>query len=234
MAWQDKTQYLGLLSVAVLALVSFSHSDAFAQVYNSTTITGDEIKKSPAAAQILKSIELSKKILAELQSGKKIQTEHEKFVEEQRALAKAELEKDLSSFKKKYVDYTPKNAFSSFVNRVNSTYAPIYWDQFNFMNEKIRIATQAKEAVLNNGGTYFEAQKEYIKYASLPRTEMIRFVTDLNVKYGFTDEGLQSYFDDNGKLPRYEEDGAAICYGCDKYEKIKQVMLEQHERAKNT
>lgn len=223
-----------MLGIAVVLLVSLSHSEAFAQVYNSTTITGDEIKKSPAAAQILKSIELSKKILAELQSGKKIQTEHEKFIEEQRALAKAELEKDLSAFNKKYIDYTPKNAFSSFVNRVNSTHAPIYWDQFNFMNEKIRIATQAKEAVLSNGGTYLEAQKEYIKYASLPRTEMIRFVTDLNIKYGFTDEGLQSYFDDNGKLPRYEEDGTAICYGCDKYEKIKQVMLEQHERAKNT
>ncbi|WP_268541676.1 hypothetical protein [Candidatus Nitrosotenuis cloacae] len=233
MAWQ-KTAHFGLFGIAALFLVSFYNIDAFAQAYNSTTITGDEIKKNPTASQILKNIELSKKILAELQSGKKIQTEHEKFVEEQRALAKAELEKDLSSFNKKYIEYTPKNAFSSFVNRVNATYAPIYWDQFNFMNEKIRIATQAKETILNNGGTYLEAQKEYIKYASLPRTEMIRFVTDLNIKYGFTDEGLQSYFDDNGKLPRYEEDRTAICYSCDKYEKIKQVMLEEHERAKNT
>jgi hypothetical protein len=103
------------------------------------------------------------------------------------------------------------------------------------MNEKIKIATQAKEDVLKNGGSYAEAHAEYIKYASLQRTDMIKLVTDLNIKHGFTDEALQSYFDEDGKLPRYaDDDENTNCYACDKYEQVRDKMLAEHELEKTS
>jgi hypothetical protein len=43
---------------------------------------------------------------------------------------------------------------------------------------------------------------------------------------------MQSYFDDYGKLPRYENDDVSVCYGCDKYEQLKEQMLAEHELEK--
>ena len=48
----------------------------------------------------------------------------------------------------------------------------------------------------------------------MPRLEMISYIQELNVKYGFADENIQSNFDANGKLPRFEDDKNTPCYGC--------------------
>lgn len=226
--------------VASITLVLFSPSQASAQEVqvnkidsDFTVVAGEELKKNPTAIQILQNIELAKKRLAEMQNVEKQKTEREKFIDEQRRIAKELLDKDLNRMNKDYEDYTPKNAFARFVSGFNSTHQAMYWDQFEYMNQKIKIATQAKQAVLTNGGSYVQAQAEFIKYASMPRVEMISFVSDLNIKYGFTDEALQQYFDENGKLPRYENDDVAVCYACDKYEQIKMEMIAEHERSKS-
>lgn len=224
--------FLGI--IASVTLILFSPVQAMAEEIDSefTVVAGEELKKNPTAIQILQNIEIAKKRLAEMQNAQLQKTEQQKFVDEQRRIAKEFLEKDLAAINKKYEDFTPRNAFSKFVSDLSETHQAIYWDQFEYMNNKIKIATQAKESVLRNGGTYLEAQREYIKYASMPRAEMIEFVADVNIKHGFTDEGLQAYFDENGKLPRYEDDMVFVCYGCDKYEKIKEQMLAEHELKK--
>jgi hypothetical protein len=229
------------LSVAIAAslmIIVFSPMTAFAQTEKTnsdfTVVTGEELKKNPTAIQILQNIELAKKRLAEMQNTEKQKTEREIFIEEQRRLAKAELEKDLAAFNKKHEDYTPHNSFARFVSGFSEAHQEFYWDQFDYMNDKIKIATQAKEVILANGGSYTDAQKEFIKYASMSRVEMVSFVSDLNIKHGFTDAVLQSYFDENGKLPRYENDDLSICYACDKYEEIKTQMLAEHELQKRS
>jgi len=228
----------GLIVASALSL--FSAPAAFAQVdtqgYNFTTAVGEEIKKNPTALQILQNIEIAKQRLAEMQSGQYVKTEHQVFIDEQRRIAQEALEKDLASINKKYESFTPKNAFASFVNRTGAQHAELYWDQFDYLNEKIKIATAAKRAILENGGTYAEAQSEFIKLASMSRGEMIKFVSEINIKHGFTDFEMQSYFDANGKLPRYEnDDTVSVCYGCEEYEKIKQhLLLEDAQRKEST
>ncbi|MFB5610932.1 MAG: hypothetical protein ACE5RT_03915, partial [Nitrosopumilaceae archaeon] len=69
--------------------------------------------------------------------------------------------------------------------------------------------------VLENGGTFFEGQKEYYKYASMTRVEMVNLIEDFNVQHGFAEQNIQEYFDAYGKLPRYEDDADAPCYGCE-------------------
>ncbi|NIP62195.1 MAG: hypothetical protein GWN01_16135 [Nitrosopumilaceae archaeon] len=211
-----------LLSVTALTLPSL----VFAQESNSqfgefTKIEGEQIKNNPTAQQILERIEESKRILAEMQSQQPIVTEHQKFIQEQRRIAQKNLQRELDSMSKQYEEYSPRSAFSKFVSKLNSTHHGIYWDQFNYMEEKIILAREAKQLVLDAGGSFQDAQREYIKFASMPRSEMIQTIIDLNIKHGFAEAVLQENFDQDGKLPRYENDSMAKCYGCQEYLQVR-------------
>ncbi len=197
-----------IVTVLTLFATSFVVSDAFGQeqVSEFTVIKGDEIKNSPVAQQILQKIEESKRIMAELLAGKPVLTEQQKLVEEQRRIVKDRLDADLKRMDKDYESYTPRNSFAKFVSSVDPSFHALYWDQFNYMDEKIKIARIAKQLALADGATYEEAQAEYIKYASLTRVEMVNLVQDLNVKHGFADPRVQNIFDEYGKLMRYETD----------------------------
>jgi len=207
-----------IVTVLTLFATSFVVSNAFGQeqVSEFIVIEGDEIKNNPAAQQILQKIEESKRIMAELMAGKPILTEQQKLVEEQRKIVKERLDADLKRMDKDYESYTPRNSFAKFVSNVDPVFHDLYWDQFNYMDEKIKIARIAKQLVLADGATYEEAQAEYIKYASLTRVEMVKLVQDLNIKHGFADKRIQKIFDEYGKLVRYENDkDEAVCYGCE-------------------
>jgi hypothetical protein len=207
-----------IVTVLTLFASSFVISDAFGQeqVSEFTVIEGDEIKNNPVAQQILQKIEESKRIMAEMLAGKPILTEQQKLVEEQRRIVKEHLDADLKRMNKDYESYTPRNSFAKFVSGVDPSLHALYWDQFNYMDEKIKIARIAKQLALADGATHEEAQAEYIKYASLTRVEMVKLVQDLNVKHGFADQRMQKIFDEYGKLVRYENDkDEAVCYGCE-------------------
>ncbi|MBI2005943.1 MAG: hypothetical protein HYS75_01475 [Nitrosopumilales archaeon] len=207
-----------IVTVLTLFATSFAVSDAFGQeqVSEFTVIEGEEIKSNPVAQQILQKIEESKRIMAEMLAGKPVLTEQQKLVEEQRRIVKERLEADLKRMDKDYESYTPRNSFAKFVSSVDPNFHDLYWDQFNYMDEKIKIARIAKQLALADSATYEEAQAEYIKYASLTRVEMVKLVQDLNVKHGFADQRMQNIFDEYGKLVRYENDkDEAVCYGCE-------------------
>jgi hypothetical protein len=190
-------------SLFVLSIF-FSNNPVSAQTeYQFTSINGDEIKTSSVAKQILERIELSKKLLADLQAGKNLkQTEKQKFIEEQRKISQQKLQIQLDRMNKDYEPFTPRNAYAGFLTGVNATHHGIYWDQFNYMYEKTKLAKAAKQTVLDNGGTYIEAFQEYVKYASMTRGEMIKLNQELNIKHGFADTEIQKDFDKFGKLPR--------------------------------
>lgn len=180
---------------------------AFAQSQTTpgfTVLTGEQLKNNPFATNILDRIEQSKIILAQLQSGKKPPNEHQKFIEEQRTISKERLNADLARMNKQYENYTPRAAFGSFLSGINGTYHNLYWDQFNYLDNKIQIARSAMNDVLQNGGSYQEARQAYFKYASMTKVEMIKVNQDLNIKHGFADASVQKMFDKYGKLPRTE------------------------------
>jgi len=209
---------VAIATIFTLFAASFAVSEASGQeqVSEFTVIEGDEIKNNPVAQQILQKIEESKRIMAEMLAGKPVLTEQQKLVEEQRRIAKERLDSDLKRMDKDYESYTPRNSFAKFVSNVDPSFHDLYWDQFNYMDEKIKIARIAKQLALADGATYEEAQDEYIKYASLTRVEMVSLVQALNIKHGFADERMQKIFDEYGKLPRFENDeDEAVCYGCD-------------------
>lgn len=199
--------------------LSFADSDT-----KTTVKVADHLKNNPLALKIIAEMEAQKARYnqqQEQQEEKKIQQDR---LEQQRKIANQSLQQDLESMQKKYEDYTPKNAFARFVASLDPTYHPIYWSQFEYLSAKVKLASAARDAVLENGGTFFEGQKEYYKYASMTRVEMVNLIEDFNVQHGFAKQNVQEYFDAYGKLPRYEDDADAPCYGCE----------NQHDKNTNT
>ncbi len=221
--------YYAVFVIAVFfAAIPIGNSYAEANTQEFTSIKGKNLENNPLADMILKNIEIANKRLQQAQEAERERAEHQKFIDEQRKIVQAELKKDLAAMNKKYEDFTPRNAFASFVSGFNSTHHGIYWDQFDYLDAKVQQANKVKNQVLSNGGSYADAMKQYVKHASMTRAEMIKTVSELNTKHGFTDVELQSHFDKNGKLPRYENDDyIPKCFGCEKYKKIKQQILEE-------
>jgi hypothetical protein len=215
-----------LVIVAGMIIISSTNIDqlAFAESNTESVIlVSDKLKKNPMAMKIIAEMEAQKlryKQISEETTPKSIPTKAQIEIEENRKISNQMLQEDLKSMKQKYIDFTPENAFEKFVLKLNSTYHGIFRDQFDYLNAKVQLAIAAKNLVLENGGSFYEAQREYFKYASMPRVDMINYLEELNVKYGFAEEDIQSNFDANGKLPRFEDDKDAPCYGCENLESI--------------
>ncbi|MFZ9005685.1 MAG: hypothetical protein ACO293_02780 [Nitrosopumilaceae archaeon] len=224
-----------LLVIAGLLIMPATNGQqlAFAESDGGSTLkVSDTLKKNPLAMQIIAEMEAQKlryKQLSEESVPKVIPTREQILIEENRKLSEEMLQNDLESMQKEYLDFTPKNAFAKFVEKLNSSHHEIFWDQFDYLNAKVQLAIAAKKDVLENGGTFYEAQREYFKYASMPRLEMISYIQELNVKYGFAQEDIQSNFDPNGKLPRFEKDKDAPCYGCENLESVDDSNSQANE-----
>jgi len=205
----------GMLSVTILDVqqIAFAETDS-----NPTVLVSDKLKNDPLAMKIIAEMEAQKLRYKQIQEGKISPiplTKQQIEVEKSRKISQDLLQEDLKSMEKKYIDFTPQNAFEKFVSKLNETYHGIFRDQFDYLHAKVQLAIAAKNVVLENGGSYYEAQREYYKYASMPRLEMISYIQELNVKYGFANGDIQENFDPNGKLPRFEDDNDAPCYGCE-------------------
>lgn len=162
----------------------------------------DQIKKNPAQMQILKKIELSKKILAEMQQGKQIQNEQALKIAEMRKEAKTRLSTEVNRMNAEYDQYTPKNAFSKFVSKKPTEIQGIYWAMFNYQQEKVKLAKDARDQVLAHGGASQEAWNAYHKASAINRIKVIELNTEYNIRHGAADAATQQAFDKNGKLPR--------------------------------
>jgi len=209
-----------LILVAGLIIVSGTSdwNDAFAESDSSTILVSDKLKNDPVAMKIIAEMEAQKlkyKQNPESHTSFIPLTKEQIEVENTRKIVNDRLKEDLQSMNNKYLDFTPKNAFKKFTETINATYHGIFWDQFDYLNAKVQLAIAAKNVVLENGGSFYDAQREYFKYASMPRVDMINYIEELNIKYGFANENIQSNFDSNGKLPRFENDDDAPCYGCE-------------------
>jgi len=190
-------------------------------------IEGNDIQDNPVFQDILDKIEFSKKQYLKSQEKKSIQDEHQKFINEQRITAQESLNQELQRMEKNYEEFTPRNAFAKYVSNLNATNHDIFWDQFDYLQVKVSLAKDARDSVLSQGGTYFDAMKKYVEFAKMPKVEMQNIVRELNIKHNLAQSDIQSYFDVNGKLPRYENDLESPCYGCSAKISKLQINSEQ-------
>jgi len=208
-----------LIPIFALLILPFSVSNSFAEEeianYDFRVVSGDEIMNNPLAVQILKNIEIAKQRLAEQQERQRQIQEHQIFVEKQRQIAKQLLQEDLDRMFKKYEPYTPRNSYTTFLTKIDPTVHDIYWGQFDYQQQKVEAGRAAMQAVLANGGSMQEARQAYFDAAATTRAQIIQVNEDLNIKFGYAVQNIQDNFDANGKLPRFENDDDAPCYGCE-------------------
>lgn len=162
----------------------------------------DKIKNNPTMMQILKKIEQSKKILAEMQEGKKIQAQQDKAIQEARNIANARLNEEISRMNKNNEPFTPQNAFAKFVSKKPIEVQSIYASMFNYQQDKIKSAQNIRDQILAGGGKTKDAWDAYYKNSATSRVQMISLNKDFNVKYANSDAKLQQVFDLKGKIPR--------------------------------
>jgi hypothetical protein len=162
----------------------------------------EKIKNNPTMMQILKKIEQSKKILAEIQEGKKIQIQQNKAIQEARNIANTRLNEEMDRMNKDNEPFTSQNAFAKFVSKKPSEIQGIYVSMFNYQQDKIKSAQNIRDQILAGGGKTKDAWDTYYKNSATSRVQMISLNKDFNVKYANSDAKLQQVFDLRGKIPR--------------------------------
>jgi len=170
--------------------------------YQFHTITGDNLKNNPMVEKILSEIEYSKKQIAELQKNQKEIEENKKQIDQQRLIV-AQLEKQaLQIMEIDNLPHTPTVAFRSFVATVNNTKIQnIFWGEYNFTSHRVDAGHVAMKKVLDNGGTWEEAMREFTKYAAIRHSELVEINKNLNIQYGLADPNIQNHFNVKGMLP---------------------------------
>lgn len=162
----------------------------------------DQIKKNPAMMEMLKKIELSKKILAEMQEKRTHIDKNAQRMQEIRSTIKASLDQEISRMNKDYEQFNPQNAFAKFVAKKPSSVQPIYQSMFDYQQEKINTAKTERDRILSIGGKFQDAWNAYQKLSATNRIKLVQMNKDLNIKFASSDITIQSTFDEKGKLPR--------------------------------
>lgn len=220
------TKLLYASIIASVIVMSVFSTNAFAQS-DFKKIDSDEIQNNPALKDILAKIEQSKKQFLQAKEIENKRNAQQKFIDQQRTIAQESLQQELQRMEKNHEEFTPRNAFAKYVSNLNATHNGIFWDQFDYLHAKISIARDARDSVIAQGGTFSDAMKQYVKFAKMPKVEMQNIVRELNIKHNLAQKDIQSNFDINGKLPRFENDVEAPCYGCTA--KISNVKLDSSQ-----
>jgi len=164
----------------------------------------EKIKNNPAMMQILKKIEQSKKILAEMQEGKKAESKQNNALQETRAIANARLNAELDGMSKDGEQFTPQSAFAKFVSKKPVDVQDIYVSMFNYQQDKIKSAQNIREQIIASRGNTKDAWDAYYKNSATNRAQMISLAKEFNIKYANADAKIQRAFDSNGKIPRID------------------------------
>jgi len=97
----------------------------------------------------------------------------------------------------------PKNAYASFVSKVDSSAQNVFLSEFAYMQGKVTNGKLAMSKVLQKGGTKDQALNAYYGAASSQKTELINVNKELNIKYHLADGSIQNQFNKYGNLKKY-------------------------------
>jgi len=197
---KDKTQTFGrnkvemnskllLFVIAGLIVSSYYANDIFADsIDTSEQITlSKDLQNNPLAQDILKKIELTKKMIEELKQKEYEKNQAQENLEKMRDMSIKILTQDLEEWERIWEKYSSRNVFDTFVNQRPNYVQGVFWDQFEFKERKVNEGRTAMSRVLMNGGTPYDAINAYHNAASAPRIELIEMNVQFNVKHNLAD-----------------------------------------------
>ena len=110
------------------------------------------------------------------------------------------LNQDLEEWERLWEKHSSRNSFESFVNKKPEYVRGVFWDQFEFKEEKVKAGRNAMYQVLNNGGTFYDAKEAYNKAAATKKIELIEMNAQFNVKHNLAYFDQQQLFNSTGQF----------------------------------
>ena len=188
---------VGLVGTSVALVFLLSVIPVYAQT-EQTTIK--DIENDPIAQDILKKIEQTKKMIEELKQKEYEQNQAKENLEMVRKLSIERLNQKLDEWERLWEKQSSKNSFDRFVNKKPSWVQGVFWDQFEFKEQKVNAGRTAMNQVLTNGGTMEDATNAYNEAASIPKIEMIEMNAQFNVKHNLAYYAEQQLFNSTGQI----------------------------------
>ncbi len=121
-------------------------------------------------------------------------------LEKMRDMSIKSLTQDLDEWERLWEKYSSRNVYDSFVSQKPGYVQGVFWDQFEFKEQKVDAGRVAMSHVLLNGGTTQDAKNAYHKAAATPRIELIEMNAQFNVKHNLADYTEQQVFNSIGQI----------------------------------
>ncbi len=191
--------YFILVCVISVSLIQNSYAQTQTSSEEQITLSGN-LLNDPIAQDILKKIEQTKKMIEELKQKEYEQNQAKENLEKVRKLSIERLNQKLDEWERLWEKHTSKNSFDRFVNKKPSWVQGVFWDQFEFKEQKVNAGRAAMNQVLTNGGTMEDARNAYNNAASTPKIELIEMNAQFNVKHNLAYYAEQQLFNSTGQI----------------------------------
>ena len=170
-------------------------------ITNEQIILSEDLESNPLAQDILRKIEQTKKWITELEERNYEQLEKQRDLEEKRQQSLANLNNDLEEWELLWSYYSPKSSYERFVDKIPySQVQDVFWDQFEFKEQKVKAGRDALKKVIADGGSLRDARQAYLAAAETKRIELIEANSQFNVKHNLAYYNQQVLFDRHGQL----------------------------------
>lgn len=191
--------YFILVCVISVSLIQNSYAQTQLSSEEQITLSGN-LQNDPIAQDILKKIEQTKKMIEELKQKEYEQNQAKENLENVRKLSIERLNQKLDEWERLWEKQSSKNSFDRFVNKKPSWVQGVFWDQFEFKEQKVNAGRTAMNQVLTNGGTMEDARNAYNNAASTPKIELIEMNAQFNVKHNLAYYTEQQLFNSIGQI----------------------------------
>ena len=189
------------LCILIACIMSISIVQAsYAQTQSDQTTFSDDLLNDPIAQDILKKIEQTKKMIVELEQKEYEQNQAQENLQKMRDMSVQRLNQDLDVWERLWEKHSSRNVFNEFVNKKPSHVQGVFWDQFEFKEQKVNAGRNAMNQVLANGGTMQDAKNAYHMAASTSKIELIEMNAQFNVRHNLADYEEQQIFNSTGQV----------------------------------
>ncbi len=190
--------YLLLVCIISVSLLQTGYAQTQLDSESQTTLS-DNLLNDPIAQDILKKIEQTKKMIKELEQKEYEKNQAQENLQKMRDVSIKRLNQNLDEWERLWEKHSSRNSFEAFVNKKPSYVHGVFWDQFEFKEQKVNAGRIAMNKVLINGGTMQDAKDAYNKAASTLRIELIEMNAQFNIKHNLADAIEQEIFNSVGQ-----------------------------------
>lgn len=187
--------------MCVISISLIHTSYAQTQSYLGTQVTlSESLLNDPIAQDLLKKIEQTRKMIEELKQKEFEKNQAQENLEKMRDISVKHLNQNLDEWERIWEKHSSRNSFERFVNTKPSFVQGVFWDQFEFTEQKIIAGRIAMNQVLTSGGIMQDAINAYNKAAASKRIELIEINSQSNVKHNLANYEEQQIFNSTGQI----------------------------------